>query len=764
VNFGLLHWGMLAGLAGAAIPVVIHLLNRRRTTTIDWGAMQFLELGRRAQVKFRLSELLLMAGRMAILALVALALARPFWTATASEGRAGSGGSSLFGGERRDVVIVIDGSGSMGRKAGPSNLITQAITWARELIAQLKPGDSVAILVARDRITPLVVPASYDKKRVESALAEPLDARGSSDLPLALAQALKLLERPGNPARDVFVLSDGQQESWRPDDVGRWSLVRELHHEVRRVSGASPRIRAITFSPPAGSAASNGSVGPLTISGGLFTPHRPIEITTVVANAGPSPLTRTAELFVDGKAVPGSAQIVGPLASTGKMPLIFRTSIAEPGSHALAVRLTGEGDLLADDDESTRALEVAPALAVLLVDGEPGVEPLSAETDFLRAALAPSGADTIPVKARVVRADAFQPDDLKGERVAVLANVERLEPREVSALTQFLSAGGGVVIALGDKVDATFANLKLGAQGAGWLPARLGLRKGDMARRLAVAHPAPSTFTGVPMAALGQGNQPPLAAADLFEFWLLEPAQDAATTARLDTGDPWIVERPFGRGRVALVAGPLDAEGGTLPVNPDFVPWAHEIIYHMASPSAAAHAARPGEPLVVDLQAVPAPAISSLAVTTPGGNEVRGAVVRSQGGAQVRIDATDESGLYRVHLPDPPGGLAFATVAADSRESDLRPLEPAVMTQLERDLPLAFESNPERLPGAYLFAPGPGGRNELWRYLVLAALAGLCMEVWLTRRMVKNSGFADLRGADDSVAIESPDPPRSAPR
>jgi hypothetical protein len=86
------------------------------------------------------------------------------------------------------------------------------------------------------------------------------------------------------------------------------------------------------------------------------------------------------------------------------------------------------------------------------------------------------------------------------------------------------------------------------------------------------------------------------------------------------------------------------------------------------------------------------------------------------------------------------------------------------MTQLERDLPLAFESNPERLPGAHLFAPGPGGRNELWRYLVLAALAGLCMEVWLTRRMVKNSGFADLRGADDSVAIESPDPPRSAPR
>ena len=57
-----------------------------------------------------------------------------------------------------------------------------------------------------------------------------------------------------------------------------------------------------------------------------------------------------------------------------------------------------------------RPVEVAPALPVLLVDGEPGREPLGGETDFLRIALAPTGDDTPQVKATVVDAEASRPN------------------------------------------------------------------------------------------------------------------------------------------------------------------------------------------------------------------------------------------------------------------------------------------------------------------------------------------------------------------
>ena len=65
---GVLNAAMLLGLLGAALPVLIHLLNRRRDQVVDWGAMQFLDLGRRARRKIRLTELLLMLARMALLA------------------------------------------------------------------------------------------------------------------------------------------------------------------------------------------------------------------------------------------------------------------------------------------------------------------------------------------------------------------------------------------------------------------------------------------------------------------------------------------------------------------------------------------------------------------------------------------------------------------------------------------------------------------------------------------------------------------------
>jgi len=46
---------MLAGLAGAAVPLVLHLLARARYRTVDWGAMMFLvDVNARQQQSARL--------------------------------------------------------------------------------------------------------------------------------------------------------------------------------------------------------------------------------------------------------------------------------------------------------------------------------------------------------------------------------------------------------------------------------------------------------------------------------------------------------------------------------------------------------------------------------------------------------------------------------------------------------------------------------------------------------------------------------------
>ncbi len=339
---------------------------------------------------------------------------------------------------------------------------------------------------------------------------------------------------------------------------------------------------------------------------------------------------------------------------------------------------------------------------------------------------------------------------MKDQRVIVLANVDRLGPDQTAAIVHLLDSGGGVLVAPGDKVDAAFANGSLYQDGNGWLPAKLGALRGDPDRRLTVAHPAPRTFIGPALAPLGKGENPPLAGADLFAYSVLEPAKESSVIARLDTGDPWIVERVYRRGRVAILAGPVDAEGGTLPVNPDFVPWAHELIFHLADADSGARNVRPGEPIVIALEPIPKADVTTLKVMTPGGLKADATVTRRDGAVTARFDDTIEPGLYQVVLPSPPGGSAFATVAADARESDLRLLETAETTALARDWPLIFEADPDRLTGR-LFAAGRGGRHEIWRYLVLATLAGLCVEIWLTRQLVKSRGIAgmDADGSDD---------------
>ena len=472
--------------------------------------------------------------------------------------------------------------------------------------------------------------------------------------------------------------------------------------------------------------ASNASIGRLTVPRSLVTPGLAIDVTTTVANAGPGPFSGAAELLVDGQAASNAPQLIGPIAVGGRIPVRFRTTISQPGSHLVAVRLLG-GDALAADDVSELPVQVAPVFPVLLVDGEPGVEPFSSETDFLSAALAPSGDETPQFRVRVITADVLTPQSLDGQKVVVLANVDRLSREQSTALGDFAETGGGILVAAGDRTNASSLNE------TGWMPARLTEMKGNALDRKVIAHPAPRGFTGPCMTAFGQGDAPALSEVDFFAYYKLEPVSGSAVVGRLDTGDPWLVERNQGRGRILMLATPIDAEAGTLPVNADFVPLTHEWILHLAGGGELTEV-RAGEPLIFPLEHSPEANITTLAVKLPSGSEAKAEVIRGAAATFARFDDTAESGIYRLQLPGAQG-VVYGAVARDDRESDIARLGPAEADKLAQGWPLRFDNGAN--DGSPLFAATAGSRREVWRYLVLAALAGLCLEIHLTRRLVR---------------------------
>ncbi len=167
---------------------------------------------------------------------------------------------------------------------------------------------------------------------------------------------------------------------------------------------------------------------------------------------------------------------------------------------------------------------------------------------------------------------------------------------------------------------------------------------------------------------------------------------------------------------------------------------AHELIYSLAG-GVPAPVVAAGEPLTFRLDPPPPPGTKDLPVETPGGERTRAIVISGDGEAHARLDDATEAGVYRLTLPDPPGGSAYAAVAGDDHESDMTPLDPSEAASLAQGWPLDFAASPESLE-ASLSAPAPSGKHEVWRVLVLAALAVLCVEVFLTRRIVRSQGLS----------------------
>src|SRR5215475_4713899 len=102
---------MLFGLFAVAIPPLIHLLNRRRYNVVDWGAMQFLQISETTRRRIMIEELLLMLLRMGLIAIFVMAIAGPLlpdkWIPDFMK-------KPLVGSGDRDIVLIFDGSYSMG--------------------------------------------------------------------------------------------------------------------------------------------------------------------------------------------------------------------------------------------------------------------------------------------------------------------------------------------------------------------------------------------------------------------------------------------------------------------------------------------------------------------------------------------------------------------------------------------------------------------------------------------------------------------------
>jgi Ser/Thr protein kinase RdoA (MazF antagonist) len=182
------HPALAFGAALAAVPLIIHLLNRQRHKPMQWAAMRFvLAAYRKTRRRVQLENLLLLLLRMAAVALLAFAVARPFAT--------GDSPLAALTEDRRDVILVLDGSASTGYREDVDTVFERIVERASEIASGLDGtrGDRAWLIWAGDHPRLLSWTSPDKALSVLSNMSRPLDE--GLDLAAALGEVKGIVEK-----------------------------------------------------------------------------------------------------------------------------------------------------------------------------------------------------------------------------------------------------------------------------------------------------------------------------------------------------------------------------------------------------------------------------------------------------------------------------------------------------------------------------------------------------------------------------------------
>lgn len=585
-----LHTAILtAGLAAISIPILIHLLMRRRRKPVEWGAMRFiLEAYKRTRRRLLLERWLLLACRCLLVAALGVLLARPLLGSAAR----------VTGG--RTVYLLIDNAIASQASAGGSTALDRHKAAARLLLSQLGEGDRAGLITFGAPHQKVVVPATSDLAalgRLIDALT-PTDA--AADLPGAISSAATALgeERASRKesiaGRDILaILSDFYAGS---ADLGQ------------PLAKLPPGVRLIASTPAAPGPVENTSITRVRALRQIFIPGE-----------GPGAQTVTIDLSRSGPGVQNAASAAVRLrlqdpsgAASNPATGTVRFSAGErrasttmtldtppsttPGASLIIAEL--EADAVASDNTWRLPVETRETLRVAVI-AEPsargsGIGTGTADSlkpgEWLTLALRPVETSSL----ELIDADpaAIDASRLAGMDAAILLSPNAVDPDGWKRLRTFVDSGGLLVVfppadaavhLWPDALD-TAMGLKLGLARS---PSEAAADAPDRSRLVGVTTtPVPEADLLAPVRAeLDELVRP----VTVFKL-LASPGNDRGSAVRLlstadGTGLVWAA-RPgdadpsttASRGQVVVVTAALDLRWTDLPAKPLMVPLMQEVL------------------------------------------------------------------------------------------------------------------------------------------------------------------------------------------
>ncbi|MEM7234459.1 MAG: BatA domain-containing protein [Planctomycetota bacterium] len=384
--------------AVASIPIIIHLLNRRRLRRIDWAAMEFLLAAlKKNKRRVRIEQLILLLCRIALMVLLALFLARPLLN---------DAGLGFLSGvlHSEEKVFVLDDSMSMEQRHTDTTLFGRArsalVDSLRRVVERSK-RDVVSIIQTSRPESPRLQGGSLDRERV-GAIEQDLETLSVTSTRAELARVIEnLAEQSARAAGDaaarpraISILTDLRASDWT--DGGQDANAALLKAFERLVENEERPTRVILLDVGA-EETSNVSVVSADITGGRPTLGIPADIQIGVTNHGSTPVSnlRVQLSYVDVASNKAPSMAIAPtittLAAGETATVSLLCTFQSAGQYRATAEVSGSSDPLPADNKLSFVFDVVEATEILMVNGEPSSEAFEGETDFIASALRPSG-------------------------------------------------------------------------------------------------------------------------------------------------------------------------------------------------------------------------------------------------------------------------------------------------------------------------------------------------------------------------------------
>lgn len=464
-------WLAVAGAGAMAIPILIHLLLRRRREPIRWAAMRLLQQALREQSRrMRLEQLVVLALRCLVFLAAGAAVAQPLLRA------AGLGDES--GG--RVVFFVLDDGLLSGLRASErgarsdsrsaETALRQQVARAESVIATLRPGDAVGLVTASRPATGVLVPPTTDLSAVATLLKAIAPSDAPSDVPGALAVLREAVDRvpEGRPVA-AYLLSDLRRGSASLETA----LPPLFVTDSGEGEGFGERELQLLVPPPADAPVDNAQIVAVEPLRRLLLPGQTDgsgQVSVRVGRFGALPAA-TQRVTVSGPGIAASApksfRWNAGQAETTVDVLVETDDTATNATDSTpgeAPRLAGmvglvarlDADLLPADDQRAAVLQSRRAVRVVLLDrrsfnADVGLERLSSG-QWLARALRPS--DAAPLEIVVEDPTRLEPRALRGADVVVVARPDLLDDAGWSAIRALVARGGLALVAPPDELRA----------------------------------------------------------------------------------------------------------------------------------------------------------------------------------------------------------------------------------------------------------------------------------------------------------------------